>query len=183
MPSKLASEARLTAIAEQLLDALGVDRTSGALKDTPRRYARWWREFLAPASFAATAFDVVQIDQMVVVKDMRVWSLCEHHLLPFYCDITIGYLTNAKLLGLSKFARIAHQHARKLQVQERLVNDIADHIARVCETADIAVLASGSHLCMEMRGVRTPAKMQSSVMRGRFRSDASCRAEFFHLAR
>src|SRR3990167_504862 len=102
----------------------------------------------------------------------------EHHLLPFYCDIAIGYIASTRVLGLSKFARIAHQFAHRLQVQERLSHQIADETSRLVETGDVAVLCEGEHLCATMRGVKTPSRMVSSVMRGVFREHAEVRAEF-----
>lgn len=113
---------------------------------------------------------------------MRVWSLCEHHLLPFWCDVAIGYIATDRVLGLSKFARVAGQFAHRLQVQERLTRQVADAIERLTGSPDVAVLATGEHLCMSARGVRTPALMTSSVMRGAFRDSPSARAEFLQLA-
>lgn len=130
-----------------------------------------------------TTFQTIRADQMVVVSGMRVWSLCEHHLLPFWADITIGVITGDRILGLSKFGRIARHAAGRLQVQERLVEDIADEVCRVVGSQDVAVLAIGEHLCMTMRGARMPARMATSINRGRFRGDARVRAEFLDLAR
>lgn len=121
--------------------------------------------------------------QMVVVSGMRVWSLCEHHLLPFWADVSIGYIADGRVLGLSKFARIAHKFAHRLQLQEQLVLQIADEIEAVTGTRNVAVIATGEHLCMTMRGVKTPAMMHSSVMRGVFRTDADARAEFLALTK
>lgn len=173
----------LVKIGRDLLTLLGEDASSDRLVDTPRRWADQWLEFLTPPAFSDTAFEVTHTDQMVVVAGMRVWSLCEHHLLPFWCDVTIGYVARDRVLGLSKFARIAHHYARRLQMQERLVTDIADHIVRATKSDDVAVLARGEHLCMTMRGVRTPATMISSALRGVFRVDAAARAEFLAFAR
>jgi GTP cyclohydrolase I len=128
-----------------------------------------------------TAFESLATDQMVVVSGIRVWSLCEHHLLPFWCEIAIGYVATDRVLGLSKFARIAHQCAHRLQVQERLTHEIADAIQQVTGAADVAVLGRGEHLCMTMRGIRTPALMTSSVMRGAFLTTPAARAEFLQL--
>lgn len=128
-----------------------------------------------------TCFESVTTDQMVVVTGMRVFSLCEHHLLPFWCDISIGYIATDKVLGLSKFARIAHKHAHKLQIQERLVHEIAEEIKEITGIQDVAVVSKGVHLCMVMRGVRTPGVLHSSILSGRFREYAKVREEFFHL--
>jgi GTP cyclohydrolase I len=120
---------------------------------------------------------------MVTVSDIEVWSLCEHHLLPFRCSITISYRPAGMLLGLSKFARIAHRHAHRLQVQERLVSDIAADVCAITGSPDVAVLARGEHLCMTMRGIKTSAHMTSTAYLGAFDSDAELRAELFALTR
>lgn len=172
----------LESVARQLLALIGEDPNREGLADTPARWARWWREFVDydPGN-TGTTFDVVHADQMVAVTGVRVWSLCEHHLLPFYADLTMGYITETRVLGLSKFARIAQDHAHRLQVQERLVAGIADDLQALTGSPSVAVVARGEHLCMTMRGVRSPATMHSSVTRGAFRDNAGTRAEFFAL--
>lgn len=173
---------RIQDLTEQLIEALGYDSSSDGLRDTPRRVAKLWTDFTTyEAGNCDTAFEMETSDQIVVVKGMRVWSMCEHHLLPFWCDISAGYITRGKVLGLSKFARIAHKHAHKLQLQERLVEQIAEDIRQATATDDVAVFAEGEHLCMTMRGIRTAALMNSSSMHGAFRSNAETRAEFFAL--
>lgn len=175
---------RVESIARDLLAAIGEDVTREGLQDTPRRFAKWWAEFIDydPGTLN-TVFEIEQTDQMVIVTGMKVWSLCEHHLLPFWCNISIGYIASTKLLGLSKFGRIAHKHAHRLQVQERLIAGIADELQAILDTDNVAVLAEGEHLCMTMRGIQTPALMKSSVMRGVFMSDAAARSEFLSLCK
>lgn len=163
-------------IARSLLVEIGEDPDRDGLQDTPTRYARWWREFTEydPGTFD-TCFTEVAAGQLIEVNKMRVWSLCEHHLLPFWCDISIAYISRGKILGLSKFARIAHGHAHRLQVQERLTTDIANTVEAISESPDVAVRACGEHLCMIMRGIRTAANMSTSVLRGAFRDDPDMR--------
>lgn len=175
---------RLLWLARELLFAIGYDPTDPAISDTPRRWASWWREFIEydPGSLGTT-FESVSTDQMVAVSGIRVWSLCEHHLLPFWCDLTIAYIADDKVLGLSKFARIAHQAAHRLQLQERLTHQIADSVEQLTGSPDVAVIGRGEHLCMTMRGIQTPAIMTSSVMRGRFRELPALRAELISLTR
>lgn len=175
--------AAIQSLTRSLLVAIGEDPDREGLKDTPRRVADYWREFVDynPGT-VDTTFEAVSSDQLVVVKGMRVWSLCEHHLLPFWCDISVGYIADGKVLGLSKFARIAHQHAHKLQLQERLVDGIAADVVALTGSPDVAVLASGQHLCMVSRGIRTDGRMISSVMRGVFRTEYEARMEFLALA-
>ncbi|MFH8408776.1 GTP cyclohydrolase I [Streptomyces sp. NPDC018019] len=126
-----------------------------------------------------TLFDSSTLGQTVMVSGMTVWSLCEHLLLPFSCDLTVAYRSGGTLLGLSKFARIAHKHAPRLQVQECLVVDIADEIAAITGTDDLAVVGRGEHLCMTMRGIRTPSTMSSSIFLGVFEQSERARAELF----
>lgn len=175
---------KLIIAARQIIEAIGEDPDRPGLIDTPRRWADWWREFMdhEPGRIE-TVFETVSTDQMVVISGMRVWSMCEHHMLPFSCDITVGYVAKDKILGLSKFARISRMHAHKLQLQERLTHEIADHVSAICDTQDVAVIACGEHLCMTARGAKMNARMNTSVMRGAFMDNQSARNEFFHLAR
>lgn len=175
---------RIEQLTKELLIELGEDPNREGLQGTPHRVANWWSEFInyTPGN-TETTFESIETDQMVVVSGLRVWSLCEHHLLPFWCDISIGYITSQKVLGLSKFARIAHQAAHRLQIQERLTQQIADEVERLADTESVAVLAKGQHLCMTMRGIKTPGYMTSSVMRGFFRTKPEVRAEFLEMVK
>lgn len=166
----------------ELLIAVGEDPTREGLVGTPTRVARFWAEFLDAAPPANITFSHESSDDLVVVSGMPLYSLCEHHLLPIKATVAIGYIPDGHILGLSKFGRIATQFAHRLQVQERLVAQIADEIERVTECPDVAVVARGEHFCMTMRGVRLPARMTTSVMRGRFRDVSSLRAEFLSLS-
>jgi GTP cyclohydrolase I len=169
-------------IIKALLYALGENPMREGLKDTPRRVAKFYQEFMeySPGN-TGTTFEPIQVDQMVIVKKIPIYSLCEHHLLPFHCEVSIGYITKDKVLGLSKFARIAQQYAHRLQLQERLAFDIATEVKNLVETDDVAVYAEGEHLCMQMRGIKSPGKMVTSIMWGCFRDEASARQEFLSL--
>ena len=171
----------LERIGRELLVAIGEDPDREGLRDTPARWARMWAEFVDynPGTIS-TVFDGVTANQLVVVRGVTVWSLCEHHLVPFKTTLTMGYLTENKVVGLSKLARIAHLYAHRLQLQERLVANIGDRIAQVAETDHVGVIGAGSHLCMEMRGVRTPGEMVTSHLVGRF-LERDLRAEFLAL--
>jgi GTP cyclohydrolase I len=173
---------RLLSLCRELLTAIGENPDREGLQDTPRRWADWWREFIEynPGT-TDTTFSAVSSDQMVCVSGMRVFSLCEHHMLPMWCDVAIAYIPTNKVLGLSKFARIAHQFAHQLQIQERLGQQIADEVSRITDTSHVAVLLKGEHLCMSARGIRTPGTMTSSVMRGNFRVDRDLRMEFMQM--
>jgi len=170
-------------IARDLLRAIGENPEREGLRKTPARFARMWKEFI---DFDPGTIDTIfgcqefHTDQMAVVSGIPVFSLCEHHLLPFKSEIAMAYIASDHILGLSKFARIAQKFAHRLQVQERMVHEIADEITRVTDSRDVAVLARGEHLCMQMRGVRSDGMFSTSVMRGSFRgSDA--RQEFMTL--
>jgi len=173
---------RVEKIITLLLKELGEDVDRDGLKETPHRVAKFWNEFInyEPGKID-TAFEAIETDQMVIVKDLNVWSLCEHHLLPFSTKISIGYITRHKVLGLSKFARISHKHAHKLQLQERLVNDIAEEVKQYVGTEDVAVYGQGVHLCMVSRGIRTSGEMITSYTSGVFREEHETRQEFLSL--
>jgi len=169
-------------IGRELLVALGENPDREGLVDTPRRFANYWQEFIEyEPGKVDTTFEAITTDQLVSISGIKVWSLCEHHLLPFWCNISIGYIAENKVLGLSKFARIAQKHAHKLQLQEQLVHQIADEIEQTTGSSDVAVLGQGEHLCMITRGIKTPGLMSSSVMRGRFRTQPETRQEFFQM--
>ena len=169
-------------IITDLLIAIGEDPKRDGLIDTPKRVAKYWKEFIdyEPGKID-TAFESVKADQMVLIKDMKVWTLCEHHLLPFWTEISIGYITRDKVLGLSKFARIAHKHAHKLQLQEQLVSDIGKEIKSIVGHNDVAVYGKGKHLCMLSRGIRTDGSMVTSNLSGVFRKEQETRQEFLNL--
>jgi len=181
MAKSKVDHARVKSLVSELLEALGEDPNREGLKETPRRIANFWREFVdyEPGKIDTT-FAAVTHNQMVCVTGMRVWSMCEHHMLPFWCDISIAYISNDKVLGLSKFARIAHKHAHKLTLQEQLVSDISNELVGILGTEDVAVMAKGEHLCMTMRGIRTPHRMISSVLNGQFHNPEQ-RMEFLRL--
>lgn len=180
-PPRKIDHAKVKSLVTELLTALGEDPTREGLQETPRRIANFWRDFIEydPGKLDTT-FSAVKHNQMVCVTGMRVWSMCEHHMLPFWCDVSIAYIADEKVLGLSKFARIAHKHAHKLTLQEQLVSDIANHVKEILGTDDVAVMAKGEHLCMTMRGIQTPHRMISSALSGQFHQ-AEQRAEFLRL--
>ncbi|MFE9957071.1 GTP cyclohydrolase I [Micromonospora sp. NPDC005299] len=167
-------------LALRLLEEIGEDPSRDGIKDTPARYAKWWREFIDydPGKTEMT-FESATTGQLVIVSGIDVWSLCEHHLLPFNCSLTIAYRPEGQVLGLSKFARIAHQFAHRLQIQERLVSDISSEVIRITGASDVAVVGTGEHLCMTMRGIKTSARMTSTSLHGRFEYDPELRNELW----
>lgn len=166
-----------------LLHAVGIDPSASPhTADTPDRVARFWAEFMDyDPGTVSTTFPVEQVDQMVVISGIDTWSMCAHHLLPFSARVTIGYIANEQVLGLSKFARIAHAEAHQPNTQEGLVARIADRVSEVTGSPNVAVKASGMHLCMAMRGIKTPAEMTTSVTRGAFRDQPETRSEWLAL--
>lgn len=175
-------KAALERIGRELLVAIGENPEREGIRDTPRRWAKWWAEFIDyDAGNIATAFRQESVNQMVVVAGMRVYTLCEHHLLPFWTDISIGYVATDKILGLSKFARIARKYAHRLQVQERLVEQIANEVQKLTGSPHVAVYGQGVHMCMVMRGVEMEGLMTSSVLRGNFYDLPEVRQEFLSL--
>lgn len=171
----------------QLIQHLGEDATREGLVDTPKRAAAAFRflnsgyhqcleNVLNNATFEADTED------MVIVKDIELYSLCEHHLLPFIGKCHVAYLPHGKVIGLSKVARIVEMYARRLQIQERLTRQIADAIQEAVQPAGVAVVIEAKHLCMMMRGVeKQNSVMTTSSMLGLFRKQISTRSEFLNL--
>jgi GTP cyclohydrolase I len=165
-----------------LLDALGVDRSGESMRETPRRVAAAFAEMLAPVPFRATTFPSDGYDELVVVSDIAFSSLCEHHMLPFVGRAHVGYLPGERIVGLSKLPRLVEHRARRLQVQERMTAEIADHLERILAPRGVGVVIEATHMCMSVRGVRRPgAVTTTSAVRGRLRDDPRTRQEFLDL--
>ncbi|AGS70952.1 MULTISPECIES: GTP cyclohydrolase I FolE [Streptomyces] len=180
-------EKRAENAVRELLIAVGEDPDREGLRDTPARVARAYRELLAglwqePEDVLTTTFDLGH-DEMVLVKDIEIVSLCEHHLLPFHGVAHVGYIPaeTGKITGLSKLARLVEVFARRPQVQERLTTQIADSLVRILEARGAIVVIEAEHMCMSVRGIRKPgAKTTTSAVRGQLR-DATTRAEAMSL--
>ena len=174
---------------ESILKAVGEDLTRPGLKDTPTRAAKAF-EFLTKG-YNQDLDDVVndalfpsESNEMVIVKDIELYSLCEHHLLPFIGKCHVAYLPQGKVLGLSKIARIVDMYARRLQIQENLTSQIAKTILEVTGATGVGVIIEAKHMCMMMRGVeKQNSVMTTSAMLGQFRNDQSTRTEFLSLIR
>ena len=170
-----------------LLRQLGEDPEREGLRRTPERAARALGFFtqgydLDPRSVVGDAVFEASYDEMVVVRDIEVYSLCEHHLLPFYGRCHIAYLPRGKIVGLSKLARLVEVYARRLQAQERLTTEIATAIRDVLQPRGVGVVIEAHHLCMMMRGVEKQNSLAvTSCMLGGFRTDARTRSEFLSL--
>ena len=178
---------RVVAAVREILIGIGEDPERDGLRDTPERVARAYAEMFSglrqdPESVLATVFDLGH-DELVLVKDIEVWSCCEHHLVPFTGVAHIGYIPSrdGKITGLSKLARLVDLYAKRPQVQERLTTQIADALNRILEPRGVIVVIECEHLCMTMRGVRKPgSKTITSAVRGQLR-DAATRAEAMGL--
>jgi GTP cyclohydrolase I len=171
----------------QIITSIGEDVNREGLVDTPKRAAKAM-EFLT-SGYEKTLDTVVNgaifesdADDMVIIKDVELYSMCEHHMLPFIGKCHVAYLPNGKVLGLSKVARIVDMFARRLQIQEQLTTQIANAISEVTGAKGVAVVVEAKHLCMMMRGVeKQNSQMVTSCMLGQFRKNAETRAEFLSL--
>ncbi|HET9380184.1 MAG TPA: GTP cyclohydrolase I FolE [Streptomyces sp.] len=180
-------EKRAANAVRELLLAVGEDPDREGLRETPARVARAYRELLAglwqePQDVLTTTFDLGH-DEMVLVKDIEIVSLCEHHLLPFHGVAHVGYIPadSGKITGLSKLARLVEVFARRPQVQERLTTQIADSLMSILDARGAIVVVEAEHMCMSVRGIRKPgAKTTTSAVRGQLR-DATTRAEAMSL--
>lgn len=171
----------------QVITELGEDVKREGLLDTPKRAAKAM-QFLT-SGYEQSLDEVVNNavfasdnDEMVVVSDIEMYSMCEHHMLPFIGKVHIGYLPNGNVLGLSKLARITDMFARRLQIQENLTKQIAEAVQQVTGARGVAVVIEARHMCMMMRGVQKQnSSMSTSVMMGSFRESPATRSEFFRL--
>ncbi len=178
---------QLKNITRDLLDAIGEDINREGLVRTPHRVAKSWEYF--SQGYRANVDDIINeavfhedCSEMVVVRDIEFFSMCEHHMIPFFGKAHVGYLPNGKVIGLSKIPRIIDMFSRRLQVQERLTDEIANTIQKILNPIGVAVVMEGRHLCMQMRGVEKQNSLAStSAMLGQFRKSAETRAEFLSI--
>lgn len=173
------------AAAAGFLTALGIDIDDDSVTETPRRMAHAYAELLAVPDFDMTTFSNDEgYDELVLVENIPVQSLCEHHMLPFVGVAHVGYLPSDRILGLSKFARLVDFHSRRAQTQERLTKQIADHLQQSLSPYGVGVVIEAEHTCMSLRGARVAgARTITSTLFGRLRDDPASRAEFLALAR
>jgi GTP cyclohydrolase IA len=186
--ARVFDRARAEAAVRELLIAIGEDPDRNGLQETPARVVRAYREIFAglyidPASVLNAMFDEDH-DELVIVKEIPLYSTCEHHLVAFHGVAHVGYIPGAdgRVTGLSKIARLVDLYAKRPQVQERLTSQIADAMVRRLEPRGVIVVVEAEHLCMAMRGVRKPgATTTTSAVRGQFKTDAASRAEALDL--
>lgn len=181
------ADARIAALVREIIEALGEDSSREGLRRTPERVASTMRFLLSGYELEVDqvvngALFAESYEEMVVVKDIEVYSLCEHHLLPFYGRAHVAYLPRGKILGLSKIPRVVDVFARRLQVQERLTTQVADALQEVLEPYGVAVVIEAVHLCMMMRGVQKQnSSAVTSALTGVYQTDEKSRAEFLNL--
>ena len=184
------SEGPVEAAVRQILSEIGEDPTRPGLAGTPERVHRMYSELTAgygmvPDEVLKDAVFEVDYSEMVVVKDISFHSLCEHHLMPFAGTAAVAYIPDGRVIGLSKIPRVVDMYARRLQVQERLTQQVADFLMEHLAPRGVGVVVEATHLCVSMRGVRKPGMvMTTSAVLGLFRRSDKTRAEFFsHLQR
>lgn len=181
---------RLRDACSEILTCVGEEPEREGLLETPHRFAKAMRFYCQgyeqdPGEVLKAFVDGAQgVDEMVIVRDIPIYSLCEHHLAPFFGTVTIAYLPDGKVVGLSKLSRLAQVYARRLQVQERLTCQIADALMKHLQPKGCGVVVKARHMCMEMRGVSQQGSTTiTSALRGLFKDEPETRAEFLSLAR
>ena len=180
----LMDDAAVEKAVTQILIAVGEDPQREGLKFTPHRVARMYHELLGgytmdPQALINGALFDVKYDEMVLVRDIEFYSMCEHHMLPFVGRAHVAYIPDGKVLGLSKIPRVVDMYARRLQVQERMTRQIADFLRDLLKPQGVAVVVEAMHLCSTMRGVKKhDARMTTSAMHGAFRANLATRQEF-----
>ena len=189
MSSEGNPESAMQQAVAQILREIDPDPQREGLLDTPRRFEKAMRFYTEgykkdPRAVIGTAIFESESDEMVLVKDIEMYSMCEHHLAPFFGRAHVAYIPDKKIVGLSKLARLVDVYARRLQVQERLTSQIAHAIQDVLKPKGVGVIVEARHLCMMMRGVETQnSSTVTSCLLGLFRSDERTRTEFLKLAR
>lgn len=189
LPVEIPESASIAPYIREMLQTLGENPDREGLKRTPERVARMYDELLAGyhIDLKALVNDAIfetEYQDMVVVRDLSFYSLCEHHMLPFFGRAHVAYIPDGKIIGLSKIPRLVEMFARRLQVQERLTQQIADTLQEILHPRGIAVMVEGAHMCAMMRGVKkSEARMVTSAMLGKFQEDENLRQDFFNQIR
>ncbi|WP_120944423.1 GTP cyclohydrolase I FolE [Helicobacter labacensis] len=171
----------------KLCARIGEDPHREGLKNTPERVKVLWDHLMQgyscdPEQILQSAFSIERCDGIIVLKDIEFYSMCEHHLLPFFGHVSVGYIPKDKVVGLDAIAKLVEAYSRRLQIQERLSEEIASTFERILQPKGVGVFCVAKHLCMAMRGVqKQEALVKTSALKGLFKSDARTRAEFMQL--
>ncbi len=171
----------------ELMRQVGEDPEREGVLDTPERVARMYAELtegyrVDPEALVNDALFDVSYDQMVIVNEIEYYSLCEHHMLPFFGHAHVAYIPNGRVLGLSKIPRVVEMFARRMQIQERMTSQIADFLDELLHPIGVGVVIEGAHMCSMMRGIKkSNARMVTSAMRGKFKTNPQTRSEFLEL--
>ena len=165
----------------EFLSLIGENRKREGLKDTPRRIAKAWTELLTPPPFNPTTFSAKGYDQMIIERDIEYYTFCEHHLLPFFGSVSIGYIPNDKIIGVSKLPRTVEYYSKFLNTQEYFTNNIAHFLNEKLDPKGLGVVVKGRHLCQEMRGIKKRGEMVTSSLKGMFLDDLNVKKEFIDL--
>ncbi len=177
---------RVKAAIIELLAAIGEDPTRQGLLETPRRIAEMYDEIFGglaidPTEYLKVGFDVSH-DEMVILRNIPFYSMCEHHFLPFHGEAHVGYIPDGRVVGISKLARVVEAYARRPQIQEQLTSQVAEAVMEALHPDGVAVVIEAEHLCMTMRGIKKPgSRMVTSAMRGSFKASPVTRGEFLSL--
>lgn len=162
-----------------LLESIGEDPQREGLLETPKRVMKFYEQFLNPTEFKFTVFDSEGYDEMIIQSNIPFFSLCEHHLAPFFGHATVAYIPNGKIVGLSKLTRTVEWYARRLQNQERITHQVAERLQEELHPRGVAVSLNARHLCMEMRGVKThDVYTRTTKLVGNFKDEPETRQEF-----
>jgi len=165
------------------LSLIGENVEREGLVNTPERVAKAWTELLNPEPFNLTTFDSNGYDEMIISQDIQYYTFCEHHLLPFFGKVSIGYIPSGKIVGLSKLARTVDYFSKRLNTQEYLTDNIANFLNDKLKPIGIGVVVTGRHLCQEMRGIKKRGNMLTSALKGAMLDDSMARKEFLELCR
>ena len=165
----------------EFLELIGEDTERVGLVDTPKRVAKAWMELITPREFKATTFDAEGYDQMIIERDIKYYTFCEHHLLPFFGTVSIGYIPDGSIIGISKLPRTVDFYSKRLNTQEYFTNNVANFLTETLKPKGLGVVTKGRHLCQEMRGIKTRGEMITSSLNGIFRDDLNVKKEFLDL--
>ncbi len=174
-------KAKIERAVRMILEAIGENPDREGLRDTPRRVADMFEEILEGYDVSEEYTWFTETSDLVVLSGIRFFSLCEHHMLPFFGVAHVAYLPRGRVIGLSKIVRIVNKYARRLQIQERLTKQVADEVSQATGSPDVMVVTEAIHLCMVMRGVRTAAPTIVSAIRGAFERNPSLKEEVYRI--